>query len=461
LCALGQIKGGEKMTIETDRRTMIAGAATTALLTASRTTAAAPARRAFPKGFRWGVSTAGHQIEGNNLNSDLWFMENINPTTFKDRSGDACDSYHRFEEDIALLAKMGLNTYRFSIEWARIEPNKGQWSNAELDHYKRVIATCRKYGVDPVVTFFHVSAPRWFAESGGWLNPESPDLFARYCAKAAKVLGDGMGHACTINEPQVSLTYRTIPESGAVLYFKSMDEKEFASHAAATKLTGVERFVTMNHPAIKEMTPQLIAAHEKGFAAIKAEQPKLPTGVTLNLVDFQPANEGSKYAELRQIAYGLWLDVAKRSGDFVGVQTYRQIRIPGAGAELLAPAPMPFTKADDRQELIKQPSALRNMVEYVHQMTGKPIFVTENGIETPNDVRRQWYIPQALAGLHEAIVKGVPVIGYCHWSLLDNFEWLQGYKPKFGLVSVDRETFKRTPKPSAWHYGAIAKRNAV
>ena len=445
--------------IPLDRRTVLASGAAVLLAANTPLAAAAPAQRRFPPHFRWGASTAGHQIEGNNVNSDLWLMENIQPQTYAERSGDACDSYHRWAEDIALLKQIGLNSYRFSIEWARIEPTRGQYSQAELDHYKAFIAALRKAGIDPVVTFFHASAPRWFAEAGGWLNPESPDLFARYCDKAARALGEGMAYACTINEPQVGLTYRVVPGGGA--YFGKQDELQARAHEAAARATGSERFVTMNHPAIKEMTPQLMAAHEKGFAAIKAVRGDLLTGVTLNLVDFQPANEGSKYAELRQLAYGPWLDCAKHAGDFVGVQTYRQIRVPGAGAALPLLAAMPYVEAAHMEEMIKQPSALRNTVEYVHEKTGKPIFVTENGLETDDDRRRVWYIPQVLGELHEAIARGVPVIGYCHWSLLDNFEWLQGFKPKFGLASVDRETFQRTLKPSAAVLGRIARRNAV
>ncbi len=447
------------MTIE--RRTLLASAvaAMAASPAAALAAKAAEARKAFPRGFRWGASTAAHQIEGNNVNSDLWFMETVEPKTFTDRSGDACDSYHRYDQDIALLKTIGLNSYRFSVEWARIEPNRGQFSRAEIDHYRRMITALRKAGIDPIVTFYHVSAPRWFAEAGGWLNPESPALFARYCDKVARELGDGMAYACTINEPQVGLTYRVVP--GAEGYFKKEDEVETQAHEAAARKLGVERFVTMNHPAIKAMTPQLMAAHEQGFAAIKAARPKLSTGVTLNLVDFQPANEGSHHRELLKLAYGGWMDTAKRAGDFVGVQTYRQVRVPGAGAALPAPPAMPFIDPTDQRETIKQPSALRHMVEYAHQQTGLPVFVTENGLETDNDARRQWYIPQVLTELHAAIEGGVPVIGYCHWSLLDNFEWIQGYKPHFGLASVDRETFARKLKPSAAVYGAIARRNAV
>jgi beta-glucosidase len=443
------------------RRTALVGAAGAAVagVAASSGWARGGAGEGFPKGFRWGASTAGHQIEGNNVNSDLWLMENIEPKTFRDRSGDACDSYHRWAEDVALLKALGLNAYRFSIEWARIEPTPGEFSLAEIDHYRRCIALLRQAGIDPVVTFYHVSAPRWFAEKGGWLNPDSPELFARYCDRAARALGEDMAYACTINEPQVGLTYRVVP--GAEAYFKGQDALQTRAHEAAARLTGSARFVTMNHPAIKEMTPQLIAAHEKGFSAIKAARGDLPTGVTLNLVDFQPANEGSKHEQLRELAYGQWMQVAARAGDFVGVQTYRQVRVPGSGAALPAPPPMPFVEASQQQEVIKQPTALRNTVEYAHQKTGKPIFVTENGLETDNDARRAWYIPQVLSHLHEAIEKGVPVIGYMHWSLLDNFEWLQGYHPKFGLASVDRTTFKRTLKPSSKVLAQIARRNAV
>lgn len=445
-----------------DRRALlVAGATASAALIAGSTAEAAAAAggRRFPKGFRWGASTAAHQIEGNNVNSDLWLMENIQPTVFKERSGDACDSYHRWREDIALLKAMGLNTYRMSIEWARIEPTPGQFSAAEFDHYKRVIADLRAAGIEPAITFFHVSAPHWFAERGGWLNPEAPDLFARYCDRAARELGGEIAYAFTINEPQVGWTFRAIPMAAA--HFKVEDERQRAAHAAAARATGSERFVTMDFPDIRGMTPQLLSAHAKGYAAIKASAPHVPTGVTLSMVDFAPANAGADVEALREAAYGEWLAMAKNTGDFVGVQTYEQFLIPGPGAPVPPAPPMPFTPAGNLLESFKRPVALRNTVTYAHAKTGKPVFVTENGIETANDARRAWYIPQALGELQSAIAGGVPVIGYLHWSLLDNFEWLQGYRPKFGLASVDRQTFKRTLKPSAAVYARIARANAI
>ena len=415
--------------------------------------------RTFPEDFAWGAATAGHQIEGNNVNSDYWFLENTEPTLYVERSGDACDSYHRYPEDIALLAGLGLNTYRFSIEWSRIEPNCGHFSVAELDYYKRVIECCHRHGVAPAVTFNHGTCPRWFAMAGGWLNLDAPSLFARFCATAAKVLADGMAFAFTLNEPQLSRVFRCIP--GAEAYFTRQDALARDVHAAAAKMTDVERFVTTEYPDHDRMTPQLISGHEQGFAAIKAERGDLPVGVTLSMNDFQPGGEGSPFEAVRADAYGEWLDVIKGTGDFTGVQTYRSIRIPGTGPDFPPLPLMPFTEPGDRLAAIQRPEALRNTVEYTYAQTNKPVLVTENGLETDDDARRVWYIDEALTGLHEAIGKGVPVLGYIHWTLLDNFEWSRGYAPKMGLIAVDRTDFTRTPKASAGRLGAIARRNAL
>lgn len=444
------------------RRAVLAGAAVASVATlgGQATAADRKTRLAFPENFRWGCATAGHQVEGNNINADLWLLENIKPTIYAERSGDACDSYHRYEEDIALLAGLGFNTYRFSIEWARIEPTRGFFSNAELDHYKRVIEACRRRKVAPAVTFLHNAAPRWFAEAGGWLNPEAPALFARYCATAAKGLAGDMDYAFTINEPQVQKTFRALP--GAAAGFTKRDEAALAMHAAAAKATGSQRYVTNDYPDIDGMTPNLIAGHEQGFAAIKAERSALPVGVTLNIADFAPATADSPYEQVRADAYGAWLDVCRRTGDFTGAQVYRQILISGKGAALPKPPPLPFVEpGEGMMAQFARPEALGNGVEFVHAKTGKPVFVTENGLQTENDAHRIWYIERALASLHGAIAKGVPVMGYLHWTLIDNFEWAQGFKPKYGLIAVDRTTFKRTPKPSASYLGAIARRNAI
>jgi beta-glucosidase len=192
-----------------DRRTMIASAAALAASSPALGRAAKAAKAAaaptFPQGFLWGASTAPHQIEGNNTGSDLWFIENQQPTVFVTPSGDAANSLLLWEQDLDLAKGMGLNTYRFGIEWARIEPEKGLFSQAMLDHYARVIDGCRARGLAPVVTFSHFTAPRWFSAQGGWANPESASLFARFADKAARHFADRIHAAITFNEPNILL----------------------------------------------------------------------------------------------------------------------------------------------------------------------------------------------------------------------------------------------------------------
>ena len=168
------------------RRGLIAAAAVGA--GATQVAAATPKKGfAFPKGFLWGTAISAYQSEGNNTNTDAWLQENIKPTLFKDRSGDACDSYHRYAEDIAIAAKLGFNCYRMGIEWARIEPSEGFYSNAELDHYADVLETCRAHGLKPVVTFNHFTTPLWFSMRGGFEVADSPDIFARSAARRRSI----------------------------------------------------------------------------------------------------------------------------------------------------------------------------------------------------------------------------------------------------------------------------------
>jgi len=234
----------------------------------------------FPNGFLWGTATAAHQVEGNNVNSDHWLMEHVPGTIYAEPSGDACDHYHRYPEDIALLAELGFNMYRFSIEWARIEPEEGEFSKASLEHYRRMLATCHEHGLTPMVTFHHFTSPRWLIAAGGWEDKDTPE-------------------------------------------------------------------------------------------------------------------------------------------------------------------------------------ALEATIRCAASVTGIPVIVTENGIATADDTRRIEYIQRALQGVANCLKDGLDVRGYIYWSALDNFEWMQGYRPTFGLIAVDRETQKRTVKPSARWLGAVARANRL
>lgn len=429
-----------------DRRTLIAAAGATL---------AAPALaqrgKAFPPGFLWGAATAGHQVEGNNVNSDVWFLEHVAPTVFAEPSGDACNSFDLWGRDLDLAKALGLNSYRFSLEWARIEPEPGQFSVAMLDHYKAMIEGCRAKGLRPLVTFNHFTTPVWFAARGGWLHPDAPALFGRFCDRAARHLGAGISHAMTLNEPNLVRILRYILPPFVLDLQRTM-------LAAAAKKANVAKFVAgnaVNAEDLDAMTINLVAGHKAARAAIKAARGDLPVGFTLSMFDDAPVGAPARRDQARRELYGTWLEVA-RDDDFMGVQNYERVlwgpegRVPpakgatlnAAGGEVYAPS-------------------LANAVRYAHSVTGKPIIVTEHGVNTGDDTIRARLIPAALADLRQAMDEGVPVAGYCHWSLIDNYEWVAGFKQQLGLATVDRTTFKRTPKPSAAVYAAIVRRNAV
>src|SRR5580692_10928515 len=160
--------------------------------------AVAANRKRFPEGFIWGTATAGHQVEGNDVNSDMWFLEQLQPTLFAEHVGDANNSLELWPTDLDLVRSLNLNAYRFSLEWSRIEPEPGQFSLAMLDHYLRIIDGCRARGLQPIVTFNHFATPRWFAARGGWTNSESPALFERFCERAARHLAQTIDRATTL-----------------------------------------------------------------------------------------------------------------------------------------------------------------------------------------------------------------------------------------------------------------------
>ncbi len=412
--------------------------------------AAAQARRPAPPGFLWGTAISAYQSEGNNTNTDIWLLENLSPTVYKDRSGDACDSYHRYAEDIALNAALGFNAYRFGMEWARIEPSPGQASNAELDHYERVLETCHAQGQTPIVTYNHFSAPLWFAERGGWEQPDAPDLFARYCEAATRRLGPLIGRATTFNEANVQLLVRImaglIPDNPA----------RAPMMAAARRATGSDRFTTLatSDPEISQ--PILLEAHRRGYQAIKAQRGDLPVGISLTTQEIAAVGEHSVAPQMQAELYGGWVDLARSHADFIGVQTYTRLLYDSQG---WAPWPKGAEMTAAGYEF--RPQALAATIRWAHQAIGKPIFVTENGIGTDDDTRRIAFIDQALAGVRACLDEGIPVHSYLYWSLLDNFEWSSGYGKHFGLVAVDRQTFRRTPKPSAWHLGRRARANWI
>lgn len=426
-----------------DRRNLLGiGAAVAA-------TAALPARAAKPVRFLWGAATAGHQVEGSNVNADIWLLEQVTPTAFAEPSGDACDSLHRWREDVAIVRSLGLNCYRFSVEWSRVEPAKGQVSQAWLDHYARIVDHCREQGIAPVVTFNHFTTPRWFAAAGGWEQRDAPALFARYADRVARAMASGLSHALTFNEPNLALGGRWAASPPPPAFMARMA----ACVAAATKASGSERFSVLNGGDPRPMIPGVTAAHVEARAAIKAVRGDLPVGLSLAIPDEVAVGADSAIERKRADVYGPFFAVMDKD-DFVGAQTYGRSYI---GAEREIALPLEAARRADGREWF--PAAVGNVVRYAHRATSKPVLVTENGIDAVDDRERARFIPAAIASIEAARRDGVPVLGYIHWSLLDNFEWFSGYGPKFGLVAVDRTTFRRTVKPSARVYADIvAKR---
>jgi beta-glucosidase len=397
----------------------------------------------FPPGFLWGASTAPHQIEGNNLNSDFWANEGRVPGM--ERSGDACDSYHRYREDLQLLADAGLNTYRFGIEWARIEPEPGLISRAELAHYRRMIDTAHELGVTPFITLHHFTNPRWFAEQGGWTAPGAIDHFRAYVETATSIL-DGVEWVATMNEPNM-LAMMT----GMAIFMQQAQEKGDEWQSPTVETDGPR-------PALPAPSPEIgrifVEAHH-AVRDIVRERTGAKVGWTVANRAFETRPGGEK--KRRELEY-IWEDLyleASRGDDFVGVQSYSAQWVNADGIE-----PYPAHPDNTLVGTAYRPDALGIAVRHTSEVTGGvPIVVTENGIATHDDTRRIAYTGDALRHLGLAMADGIDVRGYLHWSLLDNYEWGH-WEPTFGLIALDRETFVRTPKPSLGWLGSVARENA-
>lgn len=395
--------------------------------------------RSFPDGFRWGTATAAHQVEGGNWNNDWWAWEHDPASGCHEPSGDAIDHYHRFDDDIRLLAQLGFTSYRFSVEWSRIEPEDGQFSIAALDHYRRMVASCRAHGLEAVVTLHHFTTPRWLAGQGGWADPATAERFVRFADRTAAHLGDLVSCVATFNEPNIVATM---------------------GHLAGVFPPG-HRDVAER----RRVNDVLIAAHRRAVPVVKAHVGDVPVGLTLAMSDYQAVADPdgarldeavARVARIRTNMEDVYLQAA-RDDDFLGVQTYSRTRVgpdatlgPGEGMKVLAMG----------YELY--PEALAATIRRAWEVAGQtPLVVTENGIGTDDDTERLDYLRRALEGVLDCLDEGIDVGGYFCWSAFDNFEWAHGYVPRFGIIDIDRSTLERIPKPSARWLGVVAAANAL
>ena len=430
-----------------DRRALITGGA--ALAAAMAAPGAAADAATTPKGFLWGTAGAAYQIEGGNVASDLWVMEHVKPTLFPEPSGDADDVYNRFEQDIVMAASHGFNAHRLSIEWSRIEPEQGQISQAGLDYYRRVLETCRRHGMAPVITYMHSTVPRWFAAGGGFMAEAGVAPFVAYCDLVTRHMGDLMAAAATFNEPNINALLSWDSQMRA--YAPGLP----AFRKAIATAIGAPNWASPIIAAPPGQQPIMIEAHARAYDAIKAASGgRFPVGVTLALTDDQPVG-GDMTGVLAKRAQVLtpWLNAP---GDMVGVQNYSRALV-GPTVNMPEPAGVEMTQMGYPYA----PEALEAVIRTVATQTRRPIYVTENGIGTDDDTRRVAFIKRAVQGVQNCLADGLDVRSYLHWSLLDNWEWTRGYGPKFGLVAVDHTTFARTPKPSLAYLGQIAKAGRV
>ena len=390
----------------------------------------------FPEGFLFGSSTAAHQVEGGNANNDWWAWEHAAGTPAVEPSGDAIDQYHRYAEDFALLAELGQNAHRMSLEWSRIEPEPGEFSRAALEHYRRVLGTLADHGLEAFVTLHHFTNPRWFAERGGWAARDAVERFERYCERVGEALGDLMPWACTINEPQI------VAREG---YLKG--------HFPPG----------LTNPVLwKKVTRTLIAAHAAAVRALGAGAGNPKAGICLQLPDLVPARPGDGdceafVAEQRYEMGEIYLE--DLPGAYVGVQYYTRERLdpalPGHGA----PPPEAATLTQMGWEI--NPGGLDRAIRLAAG-SGLPVVITENGIATADDRERVAYMRDHLGVVAAALRDGVDIRGFMYWSAFDNFEWNEGYRPRFGMIAIDRnDGLRREVLPSARSYGELARTRSL
>ncbi|MCC7443052.1 MAG: glycoside hydrolase family 1 protein [Bdellovibrionales bacterium] len=426
----------------------------------------------FPQGFKWCVATAAHQIEGGNVNSDWWAFEH-QPGTIKngDVSGDACDHWNRVLEDSLLMKTIGVSMYRFSVEWAKIEPREGEWDKSALFHYLAEVETLRALGIEPIVTLQHFTLPQWMRLRGGWEWDGSPAAFERFSRKVYETIGHRVRDFVTINEPMV-------PVVGGYLAGLIPPQKANDLTAGVLAIKGMLRSHARAYAALHDLASAASRPVRVGFAHhLRVFDPLRP----LNPVDrvaasiFDNAFNWGFYDAVETGRLKLWIPTMMNvdvvipglagTQDFIGLNYYTRDMVKfslggtsGLPMELVANPDM--MKNDLGWEIY--PWGFYRILKKIKARTpNKPIVITENGTADHDDSFRQRYLSDHLKALHKAMAEGVAVEGYCHWSLMDNFEWVEGFEPRFGLFEMNYSTMRRIPRPSAYLFADIASRNRV
>jgi len=415
----------------------------------------------FPADFQWGVATAAHQVEGNNQTNDWWTWEQQQGRIKEGHtSGLACDWWENAEADFDRAADLGLSTLRLSVEWARVEPRPGAFDEHAIARYVEMLQGLRERGIEPMVTLHHFSSPRWLADQGGWENPETVSLFARYVRKVVQPLSTTCDLWCTINEPNV--------------------------YAVEGYLDGIFPPGKSDLKSALRVLRNMLRAHAAAYRAIHDIQKNARVGLAHNMRIFDPANPRSlldrrvarvldrfyNQAILTALVKGWWVVPVgfgpawklRRTLDWVGLNYYTRDlvafdrglpeslygrRIHSSDAEMLD---------GNYGEFYPE-----GMYRCIHRLASLklPIFVTENGIPDEDDDQRPRYMLSHLHQMWRALQDNCPVHGYYHWTLVDNFEWAEGWTLRFGLIALDRRTQTRSLRKSARLYREITGVNAI
>jgi beta-glucosidase len=421
----------------------------------------------FPPGFLWGVAVAAHQVEGQCTANQWWDWEQQPGRIWHgDRSGDACGWWRDPAPDLDRAAALGLNALRLSVEWSRIEPEEGRFDADAIRRYRALLEAIRQRGMTPMVTLHHFSHPRWLEADGGWLDARTPGRFARFAVHTVRELGDLCRLWCTINEPVV--------------------------FAIQGYLFGVFPPGHRSWPETFRIVGGLLRGHGAAAAAIRGVDPALAVGLVHQVRLYEPARPtwaDRAVAALRDYLFNGIVLHSLRSGwpaaqvgvppseaamlrgscDFIGVNYYTRERITfdgrAAGMVFSRGAPAPDAEWSDRgrdgqpYSEIYPDGLYRALVRFA--ALGVPLYVTETGLPDADDDQRPAYIRRHLAAVHRAITGGVDVRGFFWWTLVDNFEWAEGWGLRFGLYAHDEHTGERRPRPSGQFYASIARANAL
>lgn len=421
----------------------------------------------FPEGFLWGTSVCSHQAEGNNVNSDWWEFEHRGKIKDGTVSGIACDMWNRYGEDFEFMQRMGWNAFRMSVEWARIEPRRGEWDAAALEHYAEMLRTLKARGISVCLTLHHFVLPKWMADAGGWVNPDSVRLFREYTRRVVDALFDYVDIWVTLNEPM-----------GPVIggYFIGMMPPE--------KINPIQGMAAFRH---------LLRAHGAAAEVIRRRQNEKDAnrtpliGIAAALVHLEAVDEKNlietrildvirhfhNYAFLDALATGKvpfpfgtgeTIHGLQGSCTYLGVNYYsryrmaRKLKWPKEMGDLLYLPPGTETTEMGYEVY---PPGFHGVLMDMWERYKLPIYVTENGIADGSDTQRPRYILTHLAQVERTIRDGADIRGYFYWTFIDNFEWLEGWRPKFGLLGMKPDTLERVPRQSAYLYSEIARANAV